>query len=215
MTTVLSNLSSSGFGISNYGELKDAVLRWLNRSSESSTADDVPTFVRLAETSIRRDIRVRVQEAFEIDTAEEETITVPDLFLEARRLIVGGKRKDYATPEEFQDLTAATSQANRYTVIGQEIYVLGGATDLDYSLLYWEAFASFVNDTDTNWLLINAPEVYLWLSCKEGAEFLKDYEAADRFGSKYRDAVDTLNNSEKQMRIAGSQLRVRPAGSTP
>lgn len=212
MTTVLSSSDTGSSGILNYGDLKEQVANWLNKTN---LTDDLPIFVRLAETTIRRDVRVRVQEQFEAGTATAETIDVPTRFLEAKRLYVGTRRKEYRTPEEFLDLTIQTSQADYYTVIGEDIHVLGGATDSTYSLLYWQEFEAFVSDTDTNWLLLNAPGVYLWQACKEGAEFLKDFEAADRFDAKYQRDLMALNNSEKAMRHSGSTLAVRPRGSTP
>jgi hypothetical protein len=213
MTIVLSPTGSSGFGIRNYGDLKEHIALWLNRGT--SLNDLIPGFVQLAETTIRRDVRVRVQEEAESGTSTEDTILTPDLLLEMRRVVVGGNRLTYCTPEEFQDLDARTSREHKYTVIGESIHVLGGAMDADYSLLYWKAFEAFVNDTDTNWLLLNAPGVYLWLGCREGAEYLKDFEAADRFDGKYRAELAALNVSEKAMRHSGSTLAVRPRGSTP
>jgi hypothetical protein len=148
------------------------------------------------------------------ETATTETIPTPERFLEARRLIVG-RQKDYIPPEMFQDMDAASGRGDYFTVIGEEIYILGGALDKPYSLLYWREFEAFDADNDTNWLLQNAPGVYLWSSCKEGAEYLKDFEAADRFNSKYLTELAALNASEKAMRHSGSQLRTRVGGSTP
>ncbi len=213
MTTVLASTSASGFGITNYGELKDAVAAWLNRTS---FGDMLPSFVRLAETTIRRDVRVRVQELFDAGTTTAATIATPALLLESRRLTIAGKKYTYIAPEQFQDYTDATNTtARHFTVIGEAIYIIGGTAGLAYSLLYWKAFEAFVNDTDTNWLLLNAPEIYLWSASKEGAEYLKDFEAADRFQTKYVQALLSLNASEKNMRFSGGTMQVRVAGSTP
>jgi len=212
MTIVLSSSSSSSFGINNYGDLKEKTALWLNRTN---LTDSLPDFVRLAETTIRRDVRTRVQEIYLSDTATDATIPSPDLLLDVRRLVVAGRRKTYITPDDYADLDAASSQADHFTIIGESIYVLGGTTGAAYTMLYWKAFEAFVEDTDSNWLLQNAPEVYLWASCKEGAEFLKDFEAADRFQGKYNAAAAALNSSEKNMRYSGSSMVVRPAGSTP
>lgn len=213
MTIILSSTSSSGFGITNYGELKEAIAAWLNKTN---LTDRLPDFVRLAETTIRRDVRVRAQEEIESDTAADETIDVPELLLEFRRFTVGGHVYSYITPEQYQEYTdAGNTTARHYTIIGQSIYIVGGATDASYSLLYWKAFAAFSSDTDSNWLLLNAPEIYLWLGCREGAEYLKDFEAADRFSSKYTVALRELNLAEKNMRASGSSMHVRVRGSTP
>jgi hypothetical protein len=212
MTTVLSSSSTSTFGIRNYGELKDAIASWLNRTT---LTDQLPIFVRLAETQIRRDVRTRVQETLVTGTSTTDTIPVPDLFLDARRVIVGDKIKTYITPEEFQEYTQDTRTGDHYTIVGEAIYVVGGALSQSYSILYWKGLVSFVNDPDTNWVLLNAPEVYLWAGCREGAEFLKDYPAADRFNAKYQEALANLNGSEKNMRFSGSIMKVRLRGFTP
>lgn len=212
MTTVLSSSASSTFGIRNYGELKEAVVSWLNRTTLTETC---PIFVRLAETQIRRDVRTRVQETLYTGTSTTDTIAVPELFLDARRVIIGGKIKTYITPEEFQEYTQDTRTGDHYTIIGESFYVIGGALNQTYSILYWKGLVSFVNDPDTNWVLLNAPEVYLWWACREGAEFLKDFEAADRFGQKYQAALAALNATEKNMRFSGSIMKVRLRGFTP
>lgn len=213
MTIVLSSTSASSFGIATYGDLKSKAASWLNRSN---LTDVIPDFVQLAETSIRRDIRCRVQETLTTGTMTGDTLAFPTRFLDARRLVVGGKKKTYLTPEEYTDYVAATRTGDHFTIIGENIYVLNSTSGDAYALLYWLAFTPFLNDTDTNWLLTNAPEVYLWASCKAGAEYEKDFEAADRFEAKYNAAVAMLNASEKNMRYSGSALIVRASnGVTP
>lgn len=213
MTIVLSSSSGSSFGIATYGDLKEKTAQWLNRSNLTSV---IPDFVQLAETSIRRDVRVRVQELLITGTLTGETLAFPTRFLDARRLVVGGKKKTYLTPEEYTDFVAASRTGDHFTIIGESIYVLNAVSGDAYALLYWQQFTSFIADTDTNWLLTNAPEVYLWAACKHGAEYEKDFEAADRFEQKYQAAVAMLNASEKNMRYSGSALMVRTSnGVTP
>lgn len=207
MPIVLSSTTSSGLGIVNYGELKERVALWLNRTD---LTDNLPDFVRLAETDIRRDVRTRPQEQIEAGTMTGATFAVPALLIEARRLLVGGKKVDYLTPEQWQDRSEAGAvTGNYYTIIGEAFYPVGGAADVAYSLLYWQGYVAFANDTDQNWLLLNAPGVYLFGACAYGAEYLKDFEAASRFRAEYDRQVAAINASEAQMRYSGSRLTIK------
>jgi hypothetical protein len=209
--TVLSSSIASGYGIRTYADLKQKVGEWLNRTSLS---DVIPDFVQLAETAIRRDVKTRAQEQLATGTSDaSNTFPVPADFISARRLAFGSHRKDYVSPVVYTDKLARCSQDDDYTIIGQTVYVLGVAGA--YVLLYWQAFPPFYADPDTNWLLTNAPEVYLWAACEKGALYLKDYDAAADFGARYAKAVSEINAAEEDARFSGAPLVLPVDGPTP
>lgn len=189
--------------ISTCAELKSAVASWLNRSDLTAV---IPDFVTLAETDIRQDVRVQAMEQIATGTLSGETLAHPSRFLEARRLVVGSDVFEYVTPLRYTEL--ANSGAKVFTSIGQTFYILGGAGD--YSLVYYQAFTPFSADADTNWLLTNAPDVYLAAACRHGASYLKDANDEQRFAQRYSAAVARLNSQQVQSSW-GTQLRVRAA----
>jgi hypothetical protein len=191
--------------LTNYGELKTAVAAWLNKSNLTTV---IPDFIALAEIDIRRDLRVPAMETVVTGTLAGETMAHPSRFLEARRLVVNDTVYSYRTPEQYQALI--NSQQSIFTNIGTNLYILGGTAGDDYSLIYTASFDPLVGDTSTNWVLTNAPGVYLAASCRYGAVYLKDTEAEAGWASKYAGEVARENYiSRTQQR--GGHLQVRAA----
>lgn len=209
MPVVLTSVSAgANVGIANYGDLKTQIGRWLNRTDLD---DDIPEFVRIAESLIRTDIKVRTQELVTTGTLTGETLELPSRLNEVRRLVVEDRELAFITPENYQRLNrlSVSRPARYYTIIGSNFYILGGQSGDDYSLTYWEWFDYFSDDADTNWLLLNSPDVFLWAGCEAGALFLKDYSAATDYRNRYELAVKRVQDREKEMRYSGGPMYVR------
>lgn len=187
----------------NYGQLKALILSTIARS-------DVPVsdMVALAESEIRRDVRVMAMESLVTGSLVAGVAPLPARFIEARRFVVGDLVREYVSPEMFQDKQANQSTERVFTRIGEELHVLGGG-DAAYSLLASVSFAELSADADTNWLLTNAPDVYLYASLKHSAIWLKDAPAATGYAQVYAEALAKTNGTDKAARFAG-RLTVRP-----
>lgn len=193
--------------ISTYGELKTAIASWLHRSDLTSV---IPDFVRLAEAELRRDVRIPSMQLEAAGSLTAGNFTLPADFLEAKRLTIGNQELSYITVEEFQRLTRNGYSAVHYYIrVGQQVRVLNGGTSA-YSLLYWAKFAALTLDVDTNWLLTNAPDLYLWKSCEKGAIYTRNAEVGDRFRAMYSDALGELMRSERESEYSGSILEIHP-----
>ena len=187
--------------LSTYGEIKTAVASWLVRTDLTTV---IPDFVALAEADIRRDVRVQNMEQIATGTLTSETLAFPTRYLETRSLYVGTSLYEYVTPARYQDL--ANSQAKVFTIIGENIYVLTGTGA--YELIYWQAYAAFSADADTNWLLTNHPDIYLAGACKHASSYLMDQTNEARFAGRYEAAVSRANSLDK-LKSVGGQLRAR------
>lgn len=189
--------------ISTYSGLKTAVAAWLNRANLTA---EIPDFIALGESDIRNDVRVRSMQVLTTGTLTGEALTLPDRFLEAQRLYVSDKKKEYRTPEQYQDARVANGLTDIFTHIGEQIYVLRGADGDAYSLLYWQSFEALAADEDTNWLLTNAPDVYLWAACRQAAIYLKDDAEIAKMEGLYAASVARINSREKKASASGSVL---------
>jgi hypothetical protein len=192
--------------ISTYAELQTAVAGWLDRNDLTSK---LPDFVRLAEVDIRTDLRCQAMEQYTSGTLAGATLAHPTSYLEARALTVGGKNYVYATPEVFAAAADANSQQRLFTSIGQTFYVLNGTNGDAYTLIYYAAFESFSTDGDTNWLLTNYPNVYLWGACRQGGIYLEDDAKIGKFTTLYQDALGRLSSRERQSAVSGGPLSMR------
>jgi hypothetical protein len=188
--------------IGTYGQLKTAIANWLKRSD---LTDIIPDFITLAESNIRRDVRCRAMEQIATGTLTTATLALPTRFLEARNVALDGYPQVYITPQEYAQQT--DWDAGNYTVKGELFYFQRSTGD--YSIDYWQSFEALSADGDTNWLLTNAPEVYLWASLAEAKTYIEgDPTAAIGF---YARAIARLRQSEMNARFPGP-LRVRSDG---
>lgn len=187
--------------IGTYAELKTAIATWTVRSDLSSRMADI---VVLTEADIRKDVRCQAMETYTTGTLSGETLAFPTGFVWAKRLKVGRYIYEYVTPAEYSDLDEIGSTRAAFTIIGQNIYILNGAADDDYSLIYFKAFTALSAADDTNWLLTNHPDVYLYGGCAKVALVTKDDKALARFSALYQGAVARVNRTEWMAAISGS-----------
>lgn len=190
-------------------ELKTAIQTWFTRDLSSTIAD----IVALTEADIRKDVRCQAMETLASGTLTGETLAFPTGFVWAKRLKVNRCVREYETQADYADLDEMDSQRSAFTIIGQNLYVLNGASGDTYSLIYWKGFTAFSADADTNWLLANHPDVYLWGGCKQAAILTQADQELARYDGLYRAAVARVNRNEWMAAFAGSPASVRPSGS--
>ena len=180
--------------IGTYGHLTTAIASWLKRSD---LTDIIPDFIGLAESNIRRDVRCRAMEQIATGTLAARTLALPTRFLEARNVALNGYPQKYITPQEYAE--QADWDAGNYTVKGELFYFQSSTAT--YSIDYWQAFAPLADEGDTNWLLTNAPEVYLWGALAEAKSYIEGDPSKEL--AFYAKAVARLRQSEMQARFPG------------
>ena len=191
-----------------YLGLRQSVARWLNRTDLDAR---IPDFIRMAEQEHRRDVRVQAMEQVDTGVLQQGVLNHPDDFLQARMLTVEGRQYTYAALSNYRHWQHCGERRRVFTHVGQTIEVLGG-TDGQYVLDYWGSFPHLQDDTDTNWLLQNAYDVYLLKACEKGCIWLRDADGATAFRALYTDALDRLNQSEYDKRCSGSTLSMQSPG---
>lgn len=192
-----------------YATLQSDIENWLIDDDVTNMA---PTFVRLAEASIRRDVRCRAMETTATLTITSGTASAPTGFLEARRLILDSATSwalDYMPPDALYSASVYgdSGSAIVYTIEGDSI-VFRPATTETALLLYVKAFDALSGSTDTNWLLTNAYDVYLYGALAHSAPYLKDDSRVQLWDAAYRRAVDAVNKTENRSRMMGASLRM-------
>lgn len=214
--------------IATYAELKTAVANLLNRADQTSR---IPEWIVAAETRINygnkeaatesEPLRVRAMEQSSYATlsAATRSIAVPTRFLNARRFytyytsttLVGIIRPigidqywaKYAN-------TNVTGSPVEYVREG-ESFLLGPIPDQTYTaqLMYWKGFAALSGDSDTNWLLTNAPYAYVHGAAIEGFRYLRDFQAMASSHAAFIGIINALNHNNPDE--DQSQLSVDPA----
>lgn len=192
--------------VNTYSTLKLAMAAWLDRTDLSV---QLPNFIELAEADIRTDVRVQAMEQYTSGTLDGETLDHPDRYLEARRLTVGGTVYRYVSPEVYAAAVESNATQAIYTTIGQVFYILGAESGDEYTLIYYQSFSSLSGESDTNWLLTNYPNVYLFAACKHAGTFLDDDMKTSKYTALYQDAVGRLVSREKSSASSGGALVMR------
>lgn len=188
----------------NYGDLKTAVKQYLHRTDVDLV---MPTFLSLAEQRIyngeQNSDAVRVSAMLKGVTLT--TGAVPADFIEAKRVNVQG---DTRKTLEYRPLSDVASSCKAYSWEGG-VMVLGPQQDFPLDLLYYSRFGALVADNDTNWLLTNAPNVYVTSMLVEAARWARDDALGVREASNYASAVTSLMSADKTAQHSGSLLRMK------
>lgn len=202
--------------VTNYGELKSTIADFLNRSDLTSV---IPTFIDFAEAEFNRNLRVRQMVLRAEAQIDARFSAVPADFIEAKDLVI--VTTNPVTPLEFITQQEMAQERNTtYTAAATPKYfsVVGGqfefvpTPDQQYSLemSYFAKIDALSADTDTNWLLTDYPDIYLYTSLMHSAPYLKDDErigvwaqlaAKAREELIARDASSSFNGSTPRIKI--------------
>jgi len=199
--------------VSTYAELKTAVANHLNRSDLTSR---IPEFIVSAEGRIGRELRIRQMEKRATASISTEYADMPTDFIEQRNIQINGTTQDrlqYLSPEQMDKFhsSQSTGTPTVYTIIGTE-FQFKPVPDTSYTveIAYFARFAAMSADNDTNWLLTNEPDTYVYASLIAAAPYLDEDPRLQTWAALYSEIVKTLNDQDKKARYSGATLRMRP-----
>lgn len=191
-----------------YAELQQAIADFLNRDDLAAT---VPTFIRLAEAQIARDVRHWRMERIKEADFDEAFEVLPADWLETIRLQLDGMPMQLASREEIARWRRGNSS-------GQPRFFCHAAGRFEVwpipdgvrraELLYRARVPALSDAEPVNWLLTEAPDVYLYGALLQSAPYLVDDERTQTWGALYSAAVANLNRASEAARFSGP-MRLR------
>ena len=200
--------------ISTYTDLKTSVASWLNRDDLTSV---IPDFISLAEAGINRDLRHYKMIERADATLDSRYVQMPTDWIETVRFsITSGNtyRLELVSRDdmlEYRQKTADASGRPRfYANIGDTIEVFP-TPDADYTmqLQYYAKTPALSDSNASNWLLLDAPDVYLYGTLIQSAPYLQDDARTQTWAALYAAALQSLQKASDDTRFAGSGLRMR------
>mgnify|MGYP003679335447 FL=1 len=204
--------------ISNYSELQTAVANWLDRDD---LAARIPEFIALCEARFNRSLRIRAMETLDIsvDTVGgTSTVALPTGYVQMRDISLITSpitQLQYVTPEIMNRLNAGslTGKPETYTIIANNI-LFGPTPDsaYDISMLYYKTFDPLTALAPTNWVITNAPDVYLYGALLEAEPFLMNDQRVQLWATALTQSITTLQEQDNKDRHSGSALRVMNTG---
>ena len=180
-----------------FAEMKTEVENWLNRSDLTTQIDE---FITLAEARINRDFikkRIRKMSTTADLTVDAQSVALPSDFLQIRRLYLNTspvRHLEYVTPDVFWKAWAgsSTGKPKVYTIEGTNI-LFGPTPDDSYTgkLLYYQKIPSLASN-DTNWVLVDAPDIYLYASLISAEPYIMNDKRLSTWARLYDEAIDSL-----------------------
>ncbi len=190
--------------ISTRAELKTALTTWLVRSDLISLYDD---FITLAEIELNSKLRLLQQEAGPTSVSLSQaatTATLPTRFLDLISLrwndIDGGPEQ--RTLDQIAAMsTTGSGRPSNFAV--SAAFVFDRPADQAYTLKsrHFEKWSLGTQTTDTNWLLTNAPDAYLYACLAVAADYARNLkDPATLWIAKREDAIQRLNRLDAKAR---------------
>ncbi len=200
--------------ISNYTELQTAVANWLDRDDLSAR---IPEFISLCEARFNRTLRIRAMETLDesVDTvAGTSTIALPTGYIQMRDIHLIADplvQLQYVTPEIYNRIYAGSSSGKPqvYTIIANNIK-FGPTPDVvyDVSMLYYKKFDALSDSSPTNWVITNAPDVYLYGALLEAEPFLMNDQRIQLWATALTESMTKIQEQDQKDRHSGSALRI-------
>lgn len=208
--------------ISTYPELVATISTWMARSDLGGTA---PDFITLAENYLNfggdpdtdPPLRTRDMEAVVDLTPTDGICTVPDDYLEYRRVVekVSPRRElKYITPDAAEVLYPSRTGGlgSNFTLIGPSLYTFPLSSS-DIELTYYRQIPALTEDAPTNWLLTKAPSIYLRAALLQAADYTRKTEEIAKHATMVRGMVKGLNHSNMMGNYARAGVTAK--GVTP
>ena len=199
--------------IANYSELNTAVANWLDRDD---LTDRIPEFIALCEARFNRLLRIRAMEYKQTAStvAGQRNLALPTGFIQMRNLQMNETPivpMQYVTPEIYDRLygSTLTGTPQMYTIIADEIQLgpIPGSV-LTIEMLFYKKFDALTSVASTNWMIINAPDVYLYGCLLEAEPFIMNDPRVQLWATAFEQSITSMQEQDNKDRHSGSALRV-------
>ena len=205
--------------ITNYTNLQTTIADFLNRDDLTAV---IPTFIQLAEADMNRQVRHWKMEQRSTGTqdAGDQYMQIPSDWLETIRLHLTGSGTSALTLTSraaMADIRAknediSTVKPYYYTHADGQFELYPTPTEAtDFELLYYQKIPDLATNS-TNWLLTDAPDVYLYGALLHSAPYLAEDARVAVWAQMYSAAVSNVNRAAEQARYSGSGMTLKVRG---
>jgi len=182
--------------LASYSDLVSEIGLWLNRSDMGA---EIPTFIRLFEARMNRNLRTPDQEV-------SATVTlIPNVTA-------------YSVPTSIRQvksiITSDTGIAMQYSIDGTQFTItpIPDANSASVTVIGYNTLAPLDGvTTTTNWLLASHPDAYLYGALVEAAAYLRDDEHLPLWRAALDDVLEEVKKEGNQRKVPMGPLRTMPA----
>ena len=199
--------------ITNYTDLKATIASYLARSDLTA---QIPDFIQLAETRLRRELRIRqmLKVVTTATVAGDSTVELPSDYLQMRDLHMNTnpvQTLGYQSPSNFyRNTNAAISGVPlQYTVLAQE-FQFAPIPDGIYTLqmIYYATPPYLTTSNTSNVFLANCPDLLLYGALGEAEPYLMNDARLQTWAALYDRSLAALTVSDDQGEYGGSPLSI-------
>jgi hypothetical protein len=193
----------------NYTTLQTQVASYLHRTD---LASQIPTFIELAEAYMFRELHIKEMQVSVTGTTTSGYATLPADFGSVSRVTV--TYANYTKALDYIALgnapTATTSAPAYYSLENDKLRIWGAADGQAYTLYYIPAIQNLSATVPTNWLLDNAPELYLDAACLQGAKYTRNDAEVAKLTDNVAMSIDSVKRfSERRGQPATGSMQIK------
>lgn len=211
--------------IVDYTSLQTAVTEYLARNQDATLIARIPTFIQLAEARFNRQLFVRQMEQratalVNLASNEPEFISLPADFQSMRRVrlssVTGKPALEFKSGVQLDEyrfsVSNATGRPRYFTLFGDELEI-APTPDAAYTIeMVYRRNIPPLASNDPNWLLVLAPDLYLYGALMESAPYIKEDSRVQTWGLGLAAAVNDLNNLGLTATFNAGPMAVRISG---
>lgn len=195
----------------NYAELQENIAKFLNRED---LVKEIPMFIELAEARIRRDLRERSMQVRAEADCYAEYFKLPCDWVQTVR--VQADDRVLRLIDAFNiDRVTLTGPTRFYRHVESNLQLLPAPSEKHGSRLILEYLAEvskLSDESPTNWLLEQYPDIYLYSALLSATSYLHDDARIPIWSQAYGEAVSAANMASDRAEYSGSALRLQRHG---
>lgn len=175
---------ASTLPIENYDDLKDEILEWMDREGDAAAIARVPKWILFAESWFNRELRTPDMERTTTFSADAEDMPLPADYL-AMRAIYQETEPDFPlngmSPDQLRrDFGGYSGIPQAYAIVAGGIrFAPVPQSELLYTMDYFGRIENLSVTAPSNWLLEQAPDLYLFAALFFGYTWARNPQAAE------------------------------------
>jgi hypothetical protein len=215
----------SGLQITNSASLQAAAIEYLARDQDATLIARVPTFIQLFEATMNRSLFARQMEnrsQAQTDpgaTSEPEFIALPADFQTMRRIrlssVSGKPSLQFLSGTQMDEMRFANANVSGipqyFSIFGNEIELFPTPAAITTLEMIYRQNLPSLNANTSNWLLVLAPDAYLFGVLLQSAPYIKQDGRIQVWGAAVQSALNDLNSLGNNSAFNAGPMQVRTA----
>ena len=197
--------------ITSYATLQSEIASWLNRDDLSSI---IPTFIQFVEADVNSRLRHQKMVIRAQATSNQEYVQLPGDWLEAINIhiIDGAQPLSYVTLDQADRINKQQiiTKPSFFSIMDNALEIVPApGSNIDIEMIYYGKIPALSNTNTSNWLLVKAPDLYLYGSLVHAAPYLLDDQRIGMFANMYNSRLESLALESDKAVHSGSPLVAR------